>query len=45
MHLQVHGKDSKIHYVPRHRAASGVITACLEAAGHGDNKPGRCSDL
>lgn len=37
-HLQVHGKGSKIRYVPLHPAAAGAITAYLEAAGHGDIK-------
>ena len=39
-HLQVHGKGSKIRYVPLHPAAAGAIAAYLEAAGHGDDKPG-----
>jgi len=38
--LQVHGNGSKIRYVPLHSAAAGAITAYLEAAGHGDDKPG-----
>lgn len=37
-HLQVHGKGSKIRYVPLHPAAAGAIAAYLEAAGHGDEK-------
>jgi site-specific recombinase XerD len=39
-HLQVHGKGSKIRYVPLHPAAAGTIGAYLDAAGHGDDKPG-----
>jgi site-specific recombinase XerD len=39
-HLQVHGKGSKIRYVPLHPAAAGAIAAYLELAGHGDDKPG-----
>jgi len=39
-HLQVHGKGSKIRYVPLHPAAAGAIVAYLEAAGHGGDKPG-----
>jgi len=37
-HLQVHGKGSKIRYVPLHPAAAGAITAYLDAVGHGDDK-------
>ena len=39
-HLQVHGKGSKVRYVPLHPAAAGPIAAYLEAAGHGDDKIG-----
>lgn len=39
-HLQVHGKGSKIRYVPLHPAAAGAITVYPEAAVHGDDKPG-----
>jgi site-specific recombinase XerD len=39
-HLQVHGKGSKIRYVPLHPAAASAIAVYLEAAGHGDDKPG-----
>jgi integrase/recombinase XerD len=39
-HLQVHGKGSKIRYVPLHPAAAGAIVAYLEAAAHCDDKPG-----
>ena len=39
-HLQVHGKGGKIRYVPMHPAAAGAIATYLEAAGHGDDKPG-----
>jgi integrase/recombinase XerD len=34
-HLQVHGKGSKIRYVPLHPIAAGAIADYLEAAGHG----------
>ena len=37
-HLQVHGKGSKIRYVPLHPAAASAIAAYLEAAGYGDEK-------
>lgn len=37
-HLQVHGKGSKIRYVPLHPADAGAITAYLETAGDGDDK-------
>lgn len=37
-HLQVHGKGSKIRYIPLHPAAAGEIAIYLEAAGHGDDK-------
>lgn len=39
-HLQEHGKGSRIHYVPQHPATARAIAAYLEAAGHGDDKPG-----
>jgi integrase/recombinase XerD len=39
-HLQVHGKGSKIRYIPLHPGASEAIAAYLEAAGHGDEKTG-----
>jgi integrase/recombinase XerD len=39
-HLQVHGKGSKIRYVPLHPAAGGAIAASLEVDGRrGDNGP------
>lgn len=34
-HLQVHGKGSKIRYVPLHPIAASAIADYLEAAGHG----------
>ena len=37
-HLQVHGKGSKIRYVPLHPIAADAIAGYLEAAGHGDEK-------
>jgi integrase len=37
-HLQMHGKGSKIRYVPLHPADAGAIAAYLEAAGHGDER-------
>jgi integrase/recombinase XerD len=37
-HLQVHGKGSKIRYVPLHPAAASAIAAYLEVAGHGEDK-------
>jgi len=36
-HLQVHGKGSKIRYVPLHPGAADVIARYLEAAGHGQD--------
>lgn len=39
-HLQVHGKGSKIRYVPLHPGAADAISAYLEVAGHGDDKAG-----
>lgn len=39
-HLQVHGKESKIRYVPLHPSAAGAIAAYLEVAGHGEDKTG-----
>jgi len=36
-HLQVHGKGSKIRYVPLHPGAAGAIAAYLEFTGHGDD--------
>lgn len=39
-HLQVHGKGSKIRYVPLHPGAADAIAAYLEAAGHGEDKAG-----
>jgi site-specific recombinase XerD len=39
-YLQVHGKGSKIRYVPLHPGAADAIAAYLEAAGHGDDKAG-----
>jgi len=39
-HLQVHGKGSKIRYVPLHPAAASAIAAYLEVDGCGnDNEP------
>lgn len=37
-HLQVHGKGSKIRYVPLHPAAASAIAAYLEVAGQGEDK-------
>ena len=37
-HLQVHGKGSKIRYVPLHPGAADAIAAYLDLAGHGDDK-------
>ena len=39
-HLQVHGKGSKIRYVPLHPAAADAIAAYIKAAGHGPDKAG-----
>jgi len=39
-HLQVHGKGSKIRYVPLHPGAADAIATYLEAAGHSDDKAG-----
>lgn len=39
-HLQVHGKGSKIRYVPLHPGAADAIAAYLEVAGHSDDKAG-----
>ena len=39
-HFRVHGKGSKIRYVPVHPATAGDIAAYLEAAGHGSEKAG-----
>jgi site-specific recombinase XerD len=39
-HLRVHGKGSKIRYVPLHPATAGDLAAYLDAAGHGGNKDG-----
>ena len=39
-HLQVHGKGSKIRYVPLHPSAADAIAAYLEVAGHGEGKAG-----
>jgi integrase/recombinase XerD len=39
-HLQVHGKGSKIRYVPLHPGAANAIAAYLEAAGHGEDRNG-----
>ena len=39
-HLQVHGKGSKIRYVPLHPGAADAIAAYLEAAGHGEDRNG-----
>jgi site-specific recombinase XerD len=36
-HLQIHGKGSKIRYVPLHPGAAGAIAAYLEFAGHGSD--------
>ena len=40
MHLRVHGKGSKIRYVPLHPATAERIDAYLQAAGHGEDKAG-----
>jgi len=37
-HLQIHGKGSKIRYVPLHPFAAGAIADYLEKAGHDDEK-------
>lgn len=37
-HLRVHGKGSKIRYVPLHPGAAVHIDAYLQAAGHGSDK-------
>lgn len=39
-HLQVHGKGSKIRYLPLHPAAADANAAYFKATGHGDGKPG-----
>ena len=39
-HLQVHGKGSKIRYIPLHPAAASAIASYLEAAGHSEDKTG-----
>jgi integrase/recombinase XerD len=39
-HLQVHGKGSKIRYVPLHPGAADAVAAYLDVAGHGDDKAG-----
>jgi integrase/recombinase XerD len=39
-HLRMHGKGSKIRYVPMHPGTTDAIVAYLEAAGHGDDKAG-----
>jgi len=39
-HLQVHGKGSKIRYVPLHPGAADAISAYLEAAGHNEDRNG-----
>jgi site-specific recombinase XerD len=36
-HLQVHGKGSKIRYVPLHPGAADAIARYLETAGHGED--------
>lgn len=38
MHLRVHGKGSKLRYVPLHPGAAAHIDAYLQAAGHGTDK-------
>lgn len=37
-HLRVHGKGSKIRFVPLHPIAAGAIADYLEVAGHADDK-------
>lgn len=39
-HLQVHGKGSKIRYVPLHPGAADAIAAYLEVAGHREERNG-----
>jgi site-specific recombinase XerD len=39
-HLRIHGKGSKIRFVPLHPAASERINEYLEAAGHGEDLNG-----
>lgn len=39
-HLRVHGKGSKIRFVPLHPASQEHLHAYLEAAGHGDHADG-----
>jgi site-specific recombinase XerD len=38
--LQIHGKGSKIRYIPLHPAAAGAIAAYLKADGRGADKTG-----
>lgn len=40
MHLHIHGKGSKIRYVPLHPATAEHVDAYLVAAGHTDDKSG-----
>ncbi len=37
-HFEIHGKRSKIRFVPAHPGAIGAIDAYLEEAGHGENE-------
>jgi len=39
-HLQVHGKGSRIRYIPLHPAAASAIAVYLDAADHIDDKVG-----
>jgi site-specific recombinase XerD len=39
-HLRIHGKGSKIRFVPMHPSASGRIDEYLEASGHGEDLNG-----
>ncbi len=40
LHLRVHGKGSKIRYIPAHASALEKISDYLEAAGHGEDQSG-----
>jgi site-specific recombinase XerD len=40
MHLRVHGKGSKVRYLPLHPGTAERIDAYLQAAGHGADKHG-----
>jgi len=41
IHLRIHGKRSKVRFVPAHAAALERINDYLELAGHGDDADGR----